>query len=69
MKTPELSKLLDQFKKDAIFKFEEGRKIHGENFKEIKFHEEMYGEIIDLLMYLLMRQKYGRCPHCGRDYN
>jgi len=60
MEINELSNLLDQFKADAISKFEKGRKEHGQDFEKIAYDDEMYGEIIDLLMYLLLRRKYDK---------
>lgn len=58
MDSNELAKLLDDFKLEALLKFNRGRIEHGEKFEEIDYFNEMKGEIIDLLIYLLLREKY-----------
>jgi len=60
MTTTELSQLLDQFKLDVIAKFERGRREHGEKFEEIDFDSEIYGELMDLLVYYWLKKKYGK---------
>ena len=65
----QLSKLLDQFKKNAMAKYKRGRAEHGEKFEDIDYNSEIDGELIDLLVYHWLKIKYDRCPHCGKNRN
>jgi len=44
----------------VIAKFERGRREHGEKFEEIDFDSEIYGELMDLLVYYWLKKKYGK---------
>ena len=62
MEIKELDKLLDDFKAHAIQKFKRGRAEHNDDLSTIDYDSEIYDEITDILIYLLLRRKYEKTP-------
>ena len=56
MTEKQLLKLLNKFQSDALNKFKRGRKEHKDNLLKLNCDEEMYNEMMDLIIYFFIRK-------------
>lgn len=46
-----LETMLDKFKKDALAKYDRGRREHSDDISKLDLREEMWNEFIDMFNY------------------
>ena len=49
---------LSSFTKKAIKKYQKGRKEHNDDLSELGYDTEIESELIDLLMYMILRRLF-----------